>query len=159
MTTALHALETSGIGRTMRESLWLYPTVETVHIVGLAIVYGSVLVVNLRLLGLSRSLSATRLMRHALPWAVGAFFFVMATGLLMFTAHVEDFLGNRVFILKMGLILAAATSAAMLHAGGFRDIAAWDVGVLPPRRVRTAAALSIVLWTAVIACGRFLAYT
>ena len=159
MTTAVHALESSGIGRAMRESLWLYPSVETVHIIGLAIVYGSIVVVDLRLMGISRTLSAAKLARFALPWTVGAFLVVMLTGSLMFTAHAEDFLGNGVFLLKMGLILAAGVNAGLLHAGAFRHVNSWDEGVLPPIGVRVAAALSIVLWTCVIACGRLLAYT
>jgi hypothetical protein len=159
VTTAVHALEGSGVGRIMRESLWAYPAVETLHIIGLATLYGSILVVDLRLLGLSRDVSASRLARHALPWTVGAFVLQMCTGLLMFTAHAEDFISNGVFILKMGLILTAGVNAALLHTGAFRTVAAWDTGVIPPASVRFAAALSIVLWTCVIACGRLLAYT
>jgi len=159
VTTALHALESSGVGRIMRESLWTYPAVEILHIVGLATVYGSIVVVDLRLLGLSRGVSAARLARHALPWTVGAFVLVMCSGLLMFTAHAEDFLTNRIFILKMGLILAGGANAALLHTGALRSVATWDTGVMPPTSVRVAAGLSIVLWTCVIACGRLLAYT
>ena len=159
MTTAVHALEGSGLGRTMRESLWAYPSVETVHIVALAIVYGSIVVVDLRLLGLSRTISAAKLARHALPFTVGAFLVAMLTGLLMFTAHAEDFLSNRVFMLKMGIILAAGVNAGLLHAGALARVADWDTGAMPPARVRVAAALSIALWTCVIACGRLLAYT
>lgn len=158
MTTAVHAIESSGLGRTLRESLWAYPAVETLHIIGLAIVYGSIVIVDLRLLGLSRGVSVVRLARHALPWTAGAFLCVAATGLLMFTAHAEDFLANRVFLLKMGLILTAGLNAGLLHAGAMRTAAQWDAG-MPPPRVRLAAALSIVLWTCVIACGRLLAYT
>ena len=159
MTTAVHALEGSGVGRMMRESLWAYPAVETIHIIGLAIVYGSIVIVDLRLMGISRTLSAAKLARFALPWTVGAFLVVMLSGSLMFTAHADDFLTNRVFLLKMGLILAAGINAGLLHAGAFRSVDTWDVRVLPPMGVRLAAALSIVLWTCVIACGRLLAYT
>jgi len=70
-----------------------------------------------------------------------------------------DFLGNEIFLLKMGLILAGGVNAGLLHAGAMRAVGAWDLGSMPPQRVRIAAALSIVLWTGVIACGRFLAYT
>ncbi len=159
MTTAVHAIESSGLGRMMRESLWAYPIVETLHIVGLATVYGSVLVVDLRLLGLSRRVSVSSLSRLALPFTVGAFCLVLVTGLMMFTAHTEDFLGNRVFMLKMALIMTAGVNAALLHTGAMRAAGPWDVEVMPPSRVRVAAAASIVLWTAVIACGRLLAYT
>ena len=87
MTTALQALEGSGVARYMREALWAYPAVEALHIMALGLVFGSILVVDLRLLGLSREVSASRLARHALPWTVGAFVVAMLTGLLMFTAH------------------------------------------------------------------------
>ena len=159
MTTGLHAIESSGLGRTMRESLWAYPIVETFHIIGLATIFGSVLVVDLRLLGLSRTVSVARLARHALPWTVAGFGLVLCTGLMMFSAHTEDFLGNGVFMLKMGLILAAGINAATLHTGPLRAAGDWDLGVPPPARVRVAAGLSIVLWMSVIACGSFLAYT
>ena len=159
MTTAVHALEGSGVGRMMRESLWAYPAVETIHIIGLAIVYGSIVIVDLRLIGISHTLSAAKLARFALPWTVGAFLVVMLSGSLMFTAHADDFLTNRVFLLKMGLILAAGINAGVLHTGAFRQFHRWDTGILPPAQVRLAAALSIVLWTCVIACGRLLAYT
>ena len=159
MTTAVHALEGSGVGRMMRESLWAYSAVETIHIIGLAIVYGSIVIVDLRLIGISHTLSAAKLARFALPWTVGAFLVVMLSGSLMFTAHADDFLTNRVFLLKMGLILAAGINAGVLHTGAFRQVHRWDTGILPPAQVRLAAALSIVLWTCVIACGRLLAYT
>ena len=159
MTTAVHALEASPLARFMREALWAYPAVEALHILALAIVVGSIVVVDLRLLGLSRDMSAARLSRHALPWTVGAFTISIATGLLMFTAHAEDFITNRVFILKMGLILAAGVNASLLHAGAFRTVAQWDTGAAPPARVRIAAGVSIIIWIGVIACGRLLAYT
>ena len=159
MTTAIHAIEGSGVGRMLRESLWAYPIVETVHIVGLATLYGAILVVDLRLMGLARGLSVTRLTRLALPCALAAFPFVLATGLLMFTAHAADFLGNRVFVLKMGLILAAGVNAGILHAGAMRSSGDWDAGAAIPMRVRAAAAISILLWLSVIACGRLIAYT
>ena len=157
--TGMQAIEGSPLARWMREALWAYPAVETIHILALAIVVGSIVIVDLRILGLSREVSVSRLSRHALPWTVGAFVVAMMTGLLMFTAHAEDFLTNRVFALKMGLILAAGTNAGILHAGAWRTVAQWDTGVLPPARVRFSAALSIAIWIGVVACGRLLAYT
>lgn len=157
--TPMQGIEGSSLARFMREALWAYPAVETVHILALATVVGSVLIVDLRLLGLSREVSVKRLSLHALPWTIGAFVVAMLTGLLMFTAHAEDFLTNRVFVLKMGLILAAGVNAALLHTGPWRSIAQWDTGAPPPASVRILAALSIVFWVAVVACGRLLAYT
>ena len=78
-------------------------------------------------------------------------------GLLMFTAHAEEFLAQPVFMLKMGLILAGGVNAASLHAGPLQDPALAE-GATPPARVRVAAGLSLVLWLGVIVCGRLLAY-
>jgi hypothetical protein len=78
----------------------------------------------------------------------------------MFTAHADDFLENRVFMLKMGLIAAAGANAGLLHFGdAWRDLPQWDTDALPPVVVRVSAALSLLFWVAVIACGRMLAYT
>ncbi len=156
--TPAGAIEMSGVARWMREALWAYPTVEAVHIVGIAIVVGSIAMLDLRLLGLSRGLSVARLARHTLPWTLAAFAMVGLTGILMFTAHATDFLTNPVFMLKMGLILLAGINAGLLHAGAMRHAAQWDVDT-PPSRVRIAAAISLLLWIGVIFCGRFLAYT
>lgn len=159
MATALHAVEATGVGRYMRESLWAFPIVETIHICAFAIVVGSIVVLDLRLVGLSRRIPVSRLAAHVLPWTLLAFVVAAASGLTMFTAHASDYLGNRVFMLKMGLILAAGVNAGLLHAGAMRAAGGWDVDTAIPGRVRVAAALSIVLWFSVIACGRFLAYT
>ncbi len=156
--TPAGAIETSALARYMREAMWAYPAVESVHIVALAVVVGSIVIVDLRLMGLSRGLSVARLAAHALPWTLAAFAVAVLSGTLMFTAHAEDFLTNRVFLLKMGLILLAGINAGLLHAGAMRHAAAWDKA-LPPPRVRLAAGLSILLWIGVIFCGRLLAYT
>jgi len=156
---ATQAIELSPLARWMREALWAYPAVEAVHILALGLLVGSAVIVDLRLLGLSRDVSVSRLSRLALPWTVGAFAVAMCTGLLMLTAHAGDFLTNRVFALKMGLILVAGANAGIVHTGPWRSIAQWDTGPMPPPAVRFAAGLSIALWIAVVACGRLLAYT
>ena len=156
---AIGAIEASGLGQAMRQSLWLYPIVEIVHIVGLALLFGSIFVLDLRLLGLSRGISARRLARHVLPWTAASFALIVPSGLAMFVAHASDFIGNPVFLLKMGLIFAAGINAAVLHAGPMRNAAGWDVDAAPPAAARLAGGLSLLLWAAVIACGRLLAYT
>ena len=90
----MQGIEASSLARWMREAMWAYPAVEAVHILALGIVVGSIVIVDLRLLGLSREISVSRLSRHALPFTIGAFVVAMFTGILMFTAHAEDFLTN-----------------------------------------------------------------
>jgi len=152
-------IESTALGLAMRQSTWLYPAVETAHIIGLAILVGSVAVLDLRLLGFSRSLPVRRLAAHVLPWSIAGFALILPSGLMMFVAHAGDFLSNPVFALKVCLILGAGTNAAVFHAGVFRGAAAWDVDAMPPPAARAAAALSLLLWLSVIACGRLLAYT
>jgi len=159
MITAAQAVEATGLGVMMRESLWAFPIVETVHIAALAIVVGSLVVLDLRLLGLSRRVPLGWLAAHVLPWTLGAFALVVLSGLTMFTAYATDYLASRLFMLKMGLILAAGVNAAILHLGAMQRSGAWDTDAGPPARVRVAAAASILLWIGVIACGRLLAYT
>jgi hypothetical protein len=153
------AIEASGLGQAMRQSLWLYPIVEIVHLVGLALLFGSIVVLDLRLLGMGRGLSVRGLAAHVLPWTAASFVLIVPSGLAMFVAHASDFIGNPVFVLKMGLIFAAGINAAVFHTTVFRDNAGWDANAATPTAARVAAALSLLFWISVIACGRLLAYT
>lgn len=152
-------IEASAIGVAMRQSLWLYPIVEIVHLAGIALLFGSIAILDLRLLGFSRDVPLRRLAAHILPWTAASFLLIVPSGLAMFIAHAGDFIASPVFVLKMSLILAAGVNAALFHAGAMRGASDWDVNRAPPRAARVAGALSLLLWVAVIACGRLLAYT
>lgn len=155
----LGALEASPLAQAMRHWLWLYPAVEIVHLVGIAVLVGSVAMFDLRLLGLSKAIPIPALARHLLPWSLGALLLVVPSGLMMFSAHAADFVANRVFLLKMGLLLAAGVNAAAFHMGSYARVADWERGLPAPRSARLQASASLALWIAVIACGRLLAYT
>ena len=88
----LGAIEASALGQAMRQWLWLYPSVEIVHIVGIALLFGSIAVLDLRLLGLSRDIPARRLARHVLPWTAASFLLIVPSGLAMFVAHASEFI-------------------------------------------------------------------
>jgi hypothetical protein len=152
------AIEASALGQAMRQWLWLYPSVEIVHITGIALLVGSIAILDLRLLGLSRSVSVRRLAAHILPWSIASFALIVPSGLAMFVAHASDLLSNPLFAVKMGLILLAGVNAGLLHAGALRRAGEWDVDAMPPIAARAAAAASLLLWVSVIACGRLLAY-
>lgn len=153
------AIEMSALGVAMRQSLWLYPIVEIVHLTGIALLVGSIAILDLRLLGLSRSVPVRRLAAHILPWTAASFLLIVPSGLSMFVAHANDFIQSPVFVLKLSLILSAGVNAAVFRAGVFRSAAQWDADCAPPAAARIAAALSLLLWVSVIACGRLLAYT
>src|SRR5512139_2655864 len=143
----------------MRESLWAYPIVETVHIVGFVLLAGSVIMFDLRVLGLSKGIPVRALSRHLLPWSLAGLALIVPTGFLMFTAHATDFLGNRTFQLKMALLMAAGINAVVFRTGPYQTVAQWDVGTRAPISAQLSVAVSIAIWIAIIACGRLLAYT
>lgn len=155
-------IEASALGRAMREWLWLYPSVEIVHIAGIALLFGSIAVLDLRLLGLSRSIPVRRLARHVLPLSAGSFALIVPSGLMMFTAHASEFIQSGVFVLKMCLLMAAGLNAALFHALVYRTADVWDAEEMrnlpPPPSARVSAAVSLALWLGVIGCGRLLAY-
>ena len=160
--TPVGALEASGLGQAMRESLWLYPAAEIVHIVGIGLLFGSIAILDLRLLGFSRSISARRLAGHVLPWTAGAFLLIVPSGLMMFIAHASDFIASPVFAVKMCLIMVAGLNAALFHVNVFPSVEVWDAEEMrklgPPPFARISAAVSLAVWVSVIACGRLLAY-
>ena len=158
MTPPVLSIEASALGQAMRQWLYLYPAVEAIHIIGIALLFGSIAVLDLRLLGLSRTISVKRLSGHVLPCTAGAFLLIVPSGLAMFTAHASEFISNPVFPIKMGLILAAGVNAAVFHTGVFRHAGSWDTAVMPPLGARLAGAASLLIWISVIACGRSLAY-
>jgi len=154
----LAAIERLPLAMAMRHELWLYPAVEIFHIIGFVTLVGSIIVLDMRLLGLSKALPVSLLARHTLPWSMGALLLIVPTGLLMFVAHAGDFISNPAFITKMSLLFCAATNAAVFHAGVFRGVAGWDSGVATPAAAKMHALISLLIWLGVLSCGRLLAY-
>ncbi|KNH19855.1 hypothetical protein ACS77_25400 [Pseudomonas syringae] len=152
-------LDDSRLGLAMRSELWLYPIVEVVHIIGFVLLVGSVVMFDLRVLGLSKDIPVTALARHLLRWSVAALVLIVPAGLMMFTAHPHDFATNNIFILKLCLIATAGINAGLFHVGVYRSVARWNTGIAAPAIARVQAVLSMGLWGTVVLCGRLLAYT
>ena len=151
-------LEATPLAQAMRASTWLYPIVEIVHIAGFCILVGAVAMFDLRVLGWGRALPVSVLGRHLLPWSLGSLVLVVPAGLMMFSSQPQAFLTNPVFLLKLTLIAVAGVNALLFHVGVYRSIAAWETGQAAPPLAKAQALLSLVLWLAVICCGRLLAY-
>jgi len=152
------ALQESPLGEAMRQSLYLYPTVETLHIFGFVALVGTILALDLRLIGVFRELPVARLAGLLLPVSVGGFVLALSMGGLLFATEAASLIGNGAFRLKGLLILLAGVNAATLHAGPWRFRADWTDGTTPPTRVRLQGALSILFWLGAVACGRLIAY-
>lgn len=148
----------TALSELMRSNLWLYPIAEIVHIVGIAVLVGGVALFDLRVLGFGRALPVDQLARHLLPWSVASLGLVVPAGLLLFSADPAALISNRVFLLKLTLISVAGLNALLFHLGVFRSVAEWNTGRGAPPLARMHAVASLVLWIAVISCGRLLAY-
>ena len=151
-------LQDGQVGQAMRRSIFLYPAVEVLHILGMAALLGSILCMDLRLMGAARAISATRLARHLLPVAIGGFCLAVPMGCLLFVTEAAALSKNPAFLVKLGLIELAGTNAAAFHLGPWRTAALWDVDARPPAAARAFGAASAVLWLSVATCGRLIAY-
>ena len=134
----------------LRTNAYAYPSLETMHLVALALVFGTLWIVDLRLLGVIRAIDARLLAKTLLPWTLAGFTLAVLTGFTMFMSRIGDFISNPSFIIKMCLLFAAGANAGVLHARGALD----ETSAI----TRFQAALSVVLWIAIIFCGRWIAY-
>ncbi|WP_207481696.1 hypothetical protein [Arenibaculum pallidiluteum] len=152
----LLALEQSGIGEAMRQSLWLYPAANILHVLAAGVVIGAILAFDLRLLGLGSRVPVAPLAGLLPPLAACGIAVALPTGFLMFTADARAVAENPVFPYKLGLIALGLVNVAILHAGALRGIAGWGAGV--PAAARVAAAVSLLAWTGTATAGRLIAY-
>lgn len=134
----------------LKSHLWAYPALEIVHITGIGLLLGNLVLLELRVFGLGAALAVKDLSRLSLGIALAGFGLAAASGLLMFASQPSELLGNRAFTLKMMLLLAAACNAAWFHGRGSLDkLDVW---------ARVQMLVSTVIWLAVVACGRWIAY-
>ena len=129
---------------------FVYPALEATHIVGIALLIGSLVVFELRVWRFGRALDLGALARLALPITLAGFGLAACSGLVMFVSQFEEMIGNRAFVLKMGLILVAGLNALAFHARG-----GWG---RDDRRSRLQTAFSLGLWVVIVVCGRWIAY-
>jgi hypothetical protein len=143
----------------IRESDWLFPTIETVHVFALVLVVGSIMTVDLRLLGLAnKERPFSEVASEMLPWTWTAFVIAALAGMLMFSSKALTYYGNIPFRLKMICLLLAGINMAMFHWLGTRHLEAWDRGQ-PPRSARLAGGASLLLWVTIVAAGRWVGFT
>ncbi|HEX6999949.1 MAG TPA: DUF6644 family protein [Gammaproteobacteria bacterium] len=153
-------VEASGIGEWMRTSLKAMPVVESFHVMALGLLFGTILIVDLRLLGFpSTRRPFTRVSGELLKLTWAAFVVSVITGSMMFAANATTYYDNTAFRLKLLALLAAGVNMAVFHLWTMRTVSAWDKDAPPPLSARVAGALSIAIWVTVIVCGRVIGFT
>jgi hypothetical protein len=135
-----------------------FPAIESVHVIALALVFGSITLVDLRLLGLAQQrLSISYLSSQVIPWTWRAFILAAITGTLMFIGNASTYYGNIPFRIKMVLLVLVAVNMAIFQLSTFRNVAAWDTG-RPATSAKVAGGISLVLWVGIIATGRWIGF-
>jgi hypothetical protein len=154
----LVALEGSALGQELRQSLWLYPTVETLHILGFALLVGAIVTFDLRVLTAPAGADIAPWMRGVVPVAAAGLALAAAMGLLLFTAEATAYVRNPLFLAKMALLALGLANVLWFHLGPWRlrrEVGP-SLGILPA--MRASALVSLVAWVAVLTCGRLIAY-
>lgn len=154
----LIALEQSALGETMRSSLLLYPAVEVLHILGFILLVGSIVGLDLRLLGLSLGLPVAPFARHAVPLAMLGFCIAVPMGIMLFSTEATHVAVNSAFQAKLACIAIGLINAAVLHLGPWRAIDLWGVTTYVPPLARTGAVISLLAWCGAVIGGRLIAY-
>jgi hypothetical protein len=151
-------VESNGLAMWLRSSAWGYPAVETLHIAGLALLFGAAVAFDLRLLGVASLLPVNAVARFLLPLARAGFGLAVASGLCLFMMQARTFAVMPLFFIKMTLVAVAVGNTMIFHRGIFTSVSRWSSASRTPRPARIAAVVSLVCWTMALVCGRFLAY-
>jgi hypothetical protein len=153
-------LESTPLASVIQESAYGFPIIVAVHLFGLTLSVGTLLWVDLRLLGVTlRHLRVSEVYRGLAPWFFAGFAMMLVTGATLFTAFATLAYGNVFFRVKMASIALAGANAALLHFVTQRRSAEWDDAARPPFGVRAAGLISIMLWVTVMLAGRMMSYT
>lgn len=152
------ALEASWPGQIIRDSVWGFPALEIVHLLGLTVVFGGMVLVDGRLLGIGKDHSVRALESHALPFVWWGFAVAAFSGAWLIVYEATTLARDPAFLLKMVLLIVAGLNALFMHKVAMRHSATWDTQVAAPVLVRCSAALSLLLWATILACGRLIAY-
>lgn len=140
------------------ESTWLFPITETIHVLALTVVVGSVAMMDLRLLGLgNKDRPVSDVIASSLPWAWSAFAVAFVAGSLLFSSKATTYYNTVPFRIKMVCLALAALNMLVFHFVTGRNMATWDRG-RPPASVRAAGAFSLTLWVIIVATGRWIGF-
>jgi hypothetical protein len=160
MDAFLASLEATGLATRIRESLFLFPLLESIHVIGLALVFGTILVIDLRLLGkASTERPFQRVAKDIFKWTWAAFALTAITGSLMFTTNAGVYYHNAYFRVKMLLLLLAGFNMLIFELTAGRSMKTWDQAPSAPPAGRRVAAASLALWVAIIVMGRLIGFT
>jgi hypothetical protein len=152
-------VDSSRLSAIIRQSNWLFSTLDTIHTLGIVLVAGTIMLMDLRLVGPGlRSVPAAQIVARIVPATLAGFMLMFLSGGLLFSSEAVKLYYSPAFRVKMLLLSFAGLNALIFHLTIYRDVANWDPASGPPARARLAGLLSLVFWIAIIAAGRAIAY-
>jgi hypothetical protein len=152
-------LEQTPVGACVRESIWLFPAIETLHLLGMAVLVATIGAFDLRLMGLAaRSVRVSELARRLFPWAWTAFAVQVLSGGLLFSSEATKMVINPAFRIKMILIGLGGVHAFVFRWISCRDLPEWDSNPSSPWKGKMAGLGSILIWVGVVAAGRWIGF-
>ncbi len=153
-------LESTALATAIREQESLFPWIESVHVLAITLVVGTILIVDLRLLGLgSQQRPASKVLAEVLPFTRAAFVLAAITGVTLFSSHAVKYAGNFPFQMKMVLLVFALINILVFHTLGTRNIERWDTAARTPPAARVAGGVSLLCWMVVVGAGRWIGFT
>ena len=142
------------------ESTWAFPTFESIHVIAIVTVIGTIAVMDLRLLGWAGAKCAvTEMSNDTLKWTWGAFIVAFITGSLLFISKATDYTVNPFFFWKMVMIVIAGINMAIFHVFTWRSVKDWDCDCEVPLGGKIAGGLSLFFWIVVVFLGRAIGFT
>lgn len=152
-------VEATPLAVAIAQSDWLFPSIETVHVLALALVVGSITMLDLRLLGVStKNMGVMQLAGETLPWTWSAFGVAVVSGGLMFVSRAETYYANGPFRVKLILLALAGLNMAVFHLTAYRAVHHWNHTLPTPLAARIAGSLSLLFWIGVVVCGRWIGF-
>jgi hypothetical protein len=159
ITAFLESLQASPWGVFIHKKAWAFTSIEVVHVFAVSLLLGTIMIVDLRLLGLtSAKRPFTDVAGKVLPFTWAAFVITVAAGALLFISRATDYVASPVFWAKMALIVLAGINMAVFEFITVRDVAKWNLDSAPPPAARLAGAISISSWVLVIFLGRLIGF-
>ncbi|MDE4618584.1 hypothetical protein [Sinorhizobium meliloti] len=160
LSSLLMMLQSSALGDVVRNARYLYPVLEAIHIIGIALLVGPAFTFDFRLLGLGhRTVSVTTTARYLLPVSHVGLAIAATTGVALMSAQATVIASAGAAPWKFGLLVLAGVNVAVFHGGIYRSVDNWTDVAVPPVAARLGAAISLTAWTGIIFAGRLLAYT
>ena len=160
ITAFLKSLEASGLATRIRDALWLFPLIESTHVIGLSLVFGTILIIDLRLLGIaSTHRSFKQMASDILKWTWAAFALTALTGTLMFITNALVYYHNFFFRTKMLLLVLSGINMLIFELTAGRTIHNWEKAPSAPSAGKAVAAVSLVMWISIIIMGRLIGFT